>query len=237
MVRFRSFTAKSSPGLLRNRGLLFECHYFLSWRIAASVTKMLTLVTTMLTMLIKSLIRLAFLKISHARSSFHVAGVTVMESLAAEELKQPWVDPGYTGDHPKIADRIQYISELVERKGYRIHRKTVLKLLRPIITEDKGILVFKVDETEILRGKATPALKQYCLDASEVIDASLQMETPAYDIRLTKWNGADAVSIGVARLMISPVPDSTSTMQDIRRNLVDALGESHKKHPIANYNL
>lgn len=166
-----------------------------------------------------------------------VAGVTVMESLAAEELKQPWVDPGYTGDHPKIADRIQYISELVERKGYRIHRKTVLKLLRPIITEDKGILVFKVDETEILRGKATPALKQYCLDASEVIDASLQMETPAYDIRLTKWNGADAVSIGVARLMISPVPDSTSTMQDIRRNLVDALGESHKKHPIANYNL
>jgi predicted Zn-dependent protease len=166
-----------------------------------------------------------------------VAGVTVMESLAAEELKQPWIDPGYTGDHPKIADRIQYISELVERKGYQIHRKTVLKLLRPVITEDNGTLVFKVDETEILRGKATPALKQYCQNASEVINASLQMETPVYDIRLTKWNGTDAVNIGVVRLMAAPVPGSDISMKEVRQNLVNALGESHKKHPMANYNL
>ncbi|MGI6075324.1 MAG: M48 family metalloprotease [Pyramidobacter sp.] len=165
------------------------------------------------------------------------AGITVMEGLAAEELKMPWIDPTIPLDHPKIEERLQYIASAIEQRGHVIHRKRVLKVLHPSVTVEKGVLLFKVDDTELLRGKATPALKKYCDRASKVIDESLQMETSVYDINCVRKNGGDFLCIGVTELMKSPVPDCAVTLKTVRQRLVAALGEARKKHPMTNYAL
>lgn len=166
-----------------------------------------------------------------------VAGVTVMERLAAEELKQPWYDPGITLDHPKIADRIQYIADAIESRGVQVRRKDVLKLLIPRITEQKGELIFKIDDTEVLRGASSPELKACMESASEVVRKSLLMETPAYDIQINR-NGEDsALYIGVSRFLAAPIPGCDTDLSVVRVRLVDALTKAIRKHPLANFNL
>ena len=165
------------------------------------------------------------------------AGITVMEGLAAEELKMPWIDPTLPLDHPKIGARIQCIAAEVERRGHVIRRKRVLKLLRPAVMEEQGTVIFKVDETEILRGRATPALKKFCKDASQIIDSALQMETPAYDITCVRKRGMELLCIGITELMRAPIPDCSVTLETVRLRLVDALDAARKKHPMTNYTL
>lgn len=164
-----------------------------------------------------------------------VAGVTSMESLAAEELKQPWIDPGVYRDHPKLSDRISYIADAVERKGYRIHRKKVLKLLIPRIAEEKGRLTLTLDNAPIISGPATDAFRTTLETAKKNIETSLQMETPAYDIRIDKTGPHPAICVGVVRLLKWPIPGVTDTPETVRTRIVDVLDVARKKHPMARY--
>lgn len=164
-----------------------------------------------------------------------VAGVTSMESLAAEELKQPWIDPGVYRDHPKLSDRISYIADAVERKGYRIHRKKVLKLLIPRIAEEKGCLTLTLDNAPIISGPATDAFRTTLETAKKNIETSLQMETPAYDIRIDKTGPHPAICVGVVRLLKWPIPGVTDTPETVRTRIVDVLDVARKKHPMARY--
>ncbi len=166
-----------------------------------------------------------------------IAGVTTMERLAEEELKQPWYDPGITLDHPKLSERIQYIADEIERRGYRIHRKGVLKLLIPRVLEENGELVLKIDDTEILRGANSPELKEYLENAADVIQKSLLMETPAYDIQINNYGEGAVLAIGPSRFMTEPIPGGVSSLDQIRERVVDALTKARRKHPMANYNL
>jgi len=167
-----------------------------------------------------------------------VAGVTVMESLAEEELKQPWVDPGIYLDHPKISERISYIAAVVEKKGYKLNRKYVLKLLIPSIIEENGNLVFKIDNTEIFRGTASSTLRDYLSQVKERIEHSFQMETSPYDVRIT---GKDKIQrgiyAGVISLFSAPVPPEIGNLEKIRERLLIALNSARKKHPMANYSM
>lgn len=162
-----------------------------------------------------------------------VAGVTVMESLAAEELKQPWIDPGVYLDHPKIADRISYIADIVEKKGVRLNRKHVLKLLIPKIEETQSELILKVDDTEVLRSAKSAENRAYFSKACRDIEGGFQMETPAYDIRVAQGRGIYA---GVRPLLVSPIPSGESP-ENIRQRFLDALHDARKKHPLANYTM
>lgn len=164
-----------------------------------------------------------------------VAGVTSMESLAAEELKQPWIDPGVYRDHPKLSDRISYIADAVERKGYRIHRKKVLKLLIPRIAEEKDRLTLTLDNALIISGPATDAFRTTLETAKKNIETSLQMETPAYDIRIDKTGPHPAICVGVVRLLKWPIPGVTDTPETVRTRIVDVLDVARKKHPMARY--
>ena len=167
-----------------------------------------------------------------------VAGVTVMESLAEEELKQPWIDPGIYQDHPKISERIRYIADVVEKKGYKIYRKHVLKLLRPQIDETQNELIMKIDTTEVARGPKTTELQNYFISVCRDIELNFQMETPAYDIRIAGGKGRPlGVYAGVRPLVASAVPGGTVSLEKIRGRLLKALNEARKKHPMANYSM
>lgn len=166
------------------------------------------------------------------------AGVTVMESLAAEELKRPWIEPGIYLDHPRIADRIRYIAGAIESRGRKIRRKNVLKLLRPKVDEEKGRLSLKIDDTVVFQVPASSESRRLLEDAQAVLQGKLQMETPAYDIRVDESEGRPAaVYIGVARVLQEPLPRGADPLQRVRSQLVKALTEARKKHPIANYDL
>ncbi len=166
-----------------------------------------------------------------------IAGVTTMERLAEEELKQPWYDPGITLDHPKLSERIQYIADEIERRGYRIHRKGVLRLLIPRVLEENGEMILKIDDTEILRGTSSLEMKAYLENAAEVVRKSLLLETPAYDIQVNRYSGEPVLSIGPSRFMTGPIPGGTSTLDQVRERVLDALTKARRKHPMANYNL
>ncbi|WP_282012935.1 M48 family metallopeptidase [Pyramidobacter piscolens] len=166
------------------------------------------------------------------------AGVTVMESLAAEELKQPWVDPGVYRDHPKISERIHYIASAVESKGHKIQRKDVLKLLIPRLGEEGGRLLLRVDDTVIVQAPASSESRQIFEGARMVLQRALQMETPVYDIRVDEAGGRpSAVYIGVSCVLREPLPKGANSLGHVRLQLVKALTEARKKHPMANYNL
>ena len=165
-----------------------------------------------------------------------IAGVTVMESLAEEELKQPWFDPGVYRDHPKISERIRYIADVVEKKGYKLHRKYVLKLLIPTLTEEGGNLIFKIDSTEISRAQKTPETLKSYETALQMTSDHLQMETPAYDIRVSSPHGhGGGVYAGVKPLYLSTFPGGTDGLETIRKRFLIALNEARKKHPMADY--
>ncbi|RKJ81449.1 peptidase M48 [Pyramidobacter sp. CG50-2] len=166
------------------------------------------------------------------------AGVTVMESLAAEELKQPWVDPGVYRDHPKISERIRYIAGAVESRGHKIQRKNVLKLLIPRLSEEENRLVLRVDDTVIVQAPASSESRQLFEEARMVLRRALQMETPVYDIRVDEAGGRpSAVYIGVSCVLREPLPEGADSLGHVRLQLVKALTEARKKHPMANYNL
>lgn len=166
------------------------------------------------------------------------AGITVMESLAAEELKQPWIDPGIYRDHPKISERIHYIASIVESRGHKIQRKNVLNLLIPQLSEEKGRLLLRVDNTAIVQMPASPQARQLLEDMQRALQQSLQMETPVYDIRVDDVVGHHpAVYIGVSCILQEPLPEGIDSLKHIRLQLVQALTEARKKHPMANYNL
>ena len=167
-----------------------------------------------------------------------VAGVTVMESLAEEELKQPWIDPGVYRDHPKISERIRYIAQVVEKKGYKLNRKHVLKLLIPSLTDENELLVFKIDSTEIARTRKTPETEKYFETAMQMARDNLQMETPAYDIRVGSGRGhLRGVYAGVKPLLLSAVPECSDSLETLRQRFLTALNEARKKHPMANYSM
>lgn len=166
------------------------------------------------------------------------AGVTVMESLAAEELKQPWVDPGVYRDHPKISERTRYIAGAVESRGHKIQRKNVLKLLIPRLSEEENRLVLRVDDTVIVQAPASSESRQLFEGARMVLRRALQMETPVYDIRVDEAGGRpSAVYIGVSCVLREPLPKGADSLGHVRLQLVKALTEARKKHPMANYNL
>ncbi|MCI6259661.1 MAG: M48 family metalloprotease [Pyramidobacter porci] len=166
------------------------------------------------------------------------AGVTVMESLAAEELKQPWVDPGVYRDHPKISERIHYIAGAVESRGHKIQRKNVLKVLIPRLGEEGNRLLLRVDDTVIVQAPASSEARQLFEGAQMALQRALQMETPVYDIRVDEAGGRpSAVYIGVSCILREPLPKGTDSLGHVRLQLVKALTEARKKHPMANYSL
>ncbi len=164
-----------------------------------------------------------------------VAGVTVMESLAEEELKTPWIDPGVYRDHPKISERIGYISDLVQKKGYALKRKYVLKLLVPKIEEKSGRLNFLIDDTFIASLPDDASSRAYFEKARSGVERFFQMETPAYDIRLAGEGRSKGVYSGVVPLFPPSSSFGADELAAIRERLLVALNEARKKHPMANY--
>ena len=166
------------------------------------------------------------------------AAVTVMESLAEEELRQPWDDPGIALDHPKIAERVAYIIDSVKERGCKIQRKTVLNLLRPSLALEKDSLILRIDDTELFRGaKDQPGLRDYMEKAAAEIQGALQMETSPYDIRVAaRYEGIPSLYVGITRIMSSPIPGVQANFDEIRARVLQALMEARKKHPVADYN-
>ncbi|MDY3869448.1 MAG: M48 family metalloprotease [Pyramidobacter sp.] len=167
-----------------------------------------------------------------------MAAVTVMERLAAEELRQPWVEPGIALDHPKISERIDYIADYVKDKKGSVRRKEVLRLLRPRVTEENRQLVLSVDSVEVMRGAVSqPGLREYMESAASEIQRSFQMETSPYDIRVVQRQGeGPALYIGISKIMSSPVPGGNLDFDAVREKLVEALTAARRLHPLADYN-
>ena len=166
------------------------------------------------------------------------AAVTVMESLAEEDLRQPWYDPGIALDHPKIAERVAYIIDSVKERGCKIQRKTVLNLLRPSMALEKDSLILRIDDTELFRGaKDQPGLRDYMEKAAAEIQGALQMETSPYDIRVAaRYEGIPSLYVGITRIMSSPIPGVQANFDEIRARVLQALMEARKKNPVADYN-
>ena len=164
-----------------------------------------------------------------------VAGVTIMERLAQEELKQPWRDPTVQTDHPRLADRIDYIAETVESRGYKINRKQVLKYLRAALANEDGKLVLKVDGREIASGAYSPELEAYMQAVCDELSEHLQMETESFEIRIIAQEPPRKLVIGVSTIMTEPVPGAVCTLEQVRERLVEAVRFARKKHPLANY--
>lgn len=98
--------------------------------------------------------------------------------------------------------------------------------------------MLRVDDTVIVQAPASSESRQIFEGARMVLQRALQMETPVYDIRVDEAGGRpSAVYIGVSCVLREPLPKGADSLGHVRLQLVKALTEARKKHPMANYNL
>ena len=188
------------------------------------------------------------------------AMLTVMEGLAEEQLKHPYVDPGVMMDHPEVKERIAYLTKIIREKGLPLERKRALNFLIVSVRSENGMRSLSVDGVEIVRApdgeKATTVLSdmktamdrcfQLELSPSEIQvvafsdarprpTASLQQSKRRNDPVATKTPPRRGLRVGNTVVFDESLPGAEPSLEVMRARLLDALLRAQTRHPIARY--
>lgn len=161
------------------------------------------------------------------------ASLTVMEGLAAEQMKRPYVDPGIFMSHPRIEERIESVRQIIRDNGWPLSRKRSLRVLVPSVEVDDGRHYLKLDGN-IIWTSSDPGAGELFLSLSEKIDSILELETSPHDIQVVPVGGRAALVVSGRKLAQEPLPEGLS-LAVLRDNIIKALMEAKRKNPVAEY--
>ena len=163
------------------------------------------------------------------------AMITSLEAMAYDQLKHPYFDPGVFMTHPELSERIAWLLEIARERGFPVHRKTALHLLRTSLAEVGKRLVLSIDGNPVWSLPGGPGNKALLADVSAKIDTFLQMETPPYEIEVFSLQGVPSLRVGPAILAAEPLPENAESLESFRNALVRSLGKARDIHPGAHY--
>lgn len=170
------------------------------------------------------------------RAGYEPTGlVTAMERLHEEGWKRPYVDPGVYMDHPETEDRVAYLIQTMQDRGWPLHRKKTLALLRPAWTEEKGEGVLSVDGVPLWRVPLKDIEDSQVEEILSGIRESLEMEMLPYEIALEESSSASVLRVGNRILCVARTPELQRAFPDLRQALVQALDGAKRRHPVGNY--
>jgi Zn-dependent protease with chaperone function len=162
------------------------------------------------------------------------AALTVMEGLAAEQLKRPYVDPGIFMDHPKLSDRIDYITRFIEDSGWELSRKAALNLLVIDVRESDHRLNITVDGLPVWSSSSEN--REYLTEVASAISDSLELETSPHDIQIIETSeGRKSLIISGHVITSEPLPKGISSLSELRKGILKALSAAKDKNPTADY--
>ena len=159
------------------------------------------------------------------------AMITALEAMAYDQLKHPWFDPGVFMTHPELSERIAYLLEIAREKGFPVHRKTALHLLRPSVEEKGERLTLLLDGSPVWSLPGGTENKTLLAEISAKINLHLQMETPPYEIQVLFLSGGKALRVGPALVAVEPLPPGAESLDSFRNALVQSLGKARDTHP------
>ncbi len=163
--------------------------------------------------------------------------VTIMERLSEEQLKHPWVDPGIYMDHPDTKERIGYLVDSIRRKGWPLHRKDSLRVLRTDVASRKGYVELLVDGEPVWACPESEAAVERLDRAAEILDESFQLELAPYDIQVMDHAGSRVLRVG--RSVVATLDDverfGLESLDDFRESLMAALQNARIAHPMGQY--
>lgn len=160
------------------------------------------------------------------------AMVTVMESFIHEEWKLPIREYGIYMDHPESAERVEAMSEKLKSLNIRLTRKYPLHLLRTSIEKSDGQASLLIDGSKVWSGRNDAPTLQILEHARQMLDRDFQMELAPYDLQL-ETGGLLRLKNGT--LAQSPLPEGMQELSVFRENLLTALANAQKRHPVAKY--
>lgn len=162
------------------------------------------------------------------------ASLTVMEGLAEEQLKRPYVDPGIFMSHPRMQERIDFISQVIRDNRWPFSRKKAIKALIPSCVNSLDQWIISLDQV-ILWSSSNPEAEQLFTAVSEGLERYLELETSPHDIEVIKLSAKPkALVISGHKIAQEPLPEGLS-LAVLRDNIIKALVEAKKKNPIAEY--
>lgn len=165
------------------------------------------------------------------------AMLTVMEGLAEEQLRHPYVDPGIFMDHPYVEERVAYLTQEIRKNGWPLERKKALHKLVVTTQEQRGRMALLVDEFQVWSGPACPEVKDFFLEAKQKLDISFQMELPPYELQVIELPETHNKGLRIGNMIIAsePLPEGVESLELFRSNLVEILLKAKNAHPIADY--
>jgi Zn-dependent protease with chaperone function len=179
---------------------------------------------------------LGALRILHASGFPVAAAVTVMERLAEEQLKHPYVNPGVFMDHPEIPERIGYMVKFIRDSGWALHRKEPLHLLRISIEPQGDRLVMTVDGKDAWRGPVDQKVRALMEEVKRGLDQSLQMELMSNEIEVRPDGKSRVLRVGQKAIAKeSDLPAGMDPLDVLSENLRKALIEAQRVHPMGHY--
>lgn len=164
------------------------------------------------------------------------SAVTVMERLAEERLKRPYVDPGVFMDHPDLPERIGYMTAFIRDSGWPLHRKEPLRLLRTTIEEKDKRLVLNVDGKAVWSGPVSEEARSVMEVAKREIDRYLQMELLPSDISVGRDERGALLRVGRGVIVRKrDLPEGMSSLESFSESLRKSVVEAQRAHPMGRY--
>ncbi|PIE54130.1 MAG: peptidase M48 [Dethiosulfovibrio peptidovorans] len=163
------------------------------------------------------------------------AALTVMEGLAYEGIKRPSVDPGIFRDHPRTAERVEYIRRAILDRGWSLSRKKALHLLVPSVQSASGDIRLCVDD-EVVWAVSSDRSSQVFQHAYEALVQWLELELSPHDIQVvTPLGGATTLLIGGHPVASEPVPSGAWSLNVFRERLLLVLSRAKERNPMVDY--
>jgi len=188
------------------------------------------------------------------------AMVTVMEGLAEEQLKHPYVDLGVMMDHPEVKERIANLTKIIREKGLPLERKRALNFLIVTVQSEKGKRALSVDGVEIVRAPDEEPTATVFADMKTALDRSFQLELSPSEIQVvafsetrvgptgslqqskrrntpadTKIPKRRGLRVGNVVVFEESLPGAEPSLEVMRSRLLDTLLRAQTRHPIARY--
>ena len=164
------------------------------------------------------------------------AALTVMEGLAEEQLRHPYVDPGIFMDHPYVKERVAYLSKIIRENNWPIERKKVLHMLVVDVVTDERSTTLLVDGVKVWSGPDESDVRKLFLSIKEKLDKDYQMELAPYEIEVIElFDNKKGIRVGPTLLVSEPLPGGVDPLIFLRTGLVERLHQAKASHPMADY--
>lgn len=164
------------------------------------------------------------------------AAVTLMERLAEERLKHPYVDPGVFMDHPDLPERILYMVKFIRDSGWPLNRKEPLHLLRVTIEPQGERLVMNLDGKAAWQGPSSDKSRSLMERTKKGLDRYFQMELMSSEIGVVRDEKGRVLRVGQGAIVReSDLPAGMDSLDVFSENLKKALIEAQRVHPMGHY--